>query len=129
MIHVRIAGHRVDSHKNGVAIRRAFGRILDANGAVGAGFILDINLLAECARQLLGDETGADIGRSACRERDDETDRLAGIGSRLCGTRGAESEGKRRQGQCEIASGDNGSLLEETTSIPDSTLAKCHISK
>ena len=78
MKHVRIARHRVDRHKNGVAIRHAPDGILDADGAIGARFVLYINLLAERSRQFLGDEAGAHIRRPTRRKRHNEPDRLGG---------------------------------------------------
>ena len=77
--YVWIAGDRVGRNKNGVAVRRALGGVLDADGAIGARLVLDVNLLAECPRQVLGDEAGADIGRATCRKRHDEADWLGGI--------------------------------------------------
>ena len=41
MEHVRITCDRIDGNKNGVAVRRALGSILDFDGAVGAGLVLD----------------------------------------------------------------------------------------
>ena len=79
MEYVRIARDRVDRDKNGVAVRRALGGVLDPDGAIGARLVLDVNLLAECARQVLGDEAGADIGRAACRKRHDEADWFGGV--------------------------------------------------
>ena len=79
MEYVWIAGDRVDRNKDSVAVRRTFGGVLDTNGAVGTRFVLDVNLLAECPRQVLGDEAGAHIGRATRRERHDKADRLGGI--------------------------------------------------
>jgi len=60
---------RVGPNQNGVAVRRAPGGSLDADRAVGAGLVLDIDLLTE--RNATGgsaDHTGGDVGRSAGRE-------------------------------------------------------------
>src|SRR6476659_4859580 len=70
---------RVDSNEDGVAIRRALGRRLNADGSIGARFVFNIHLLADRARQVFGDDAGAHVGRPTCRKRYDEPDWLGGI--------------------------------------------------
>lgn len=69
----------VGRNKNGVAVRRTLGGVLDANGAIGARLVLDVNLLAERPRQVFGDEAGAYIGRATRWKRHDEADWPGGI--------------------------------------------------
>ena len=98
---MRIAGNGVGCDQNGVAIRRALGRRLDADVAVGTGLVLDIDLLAEGARQVLADQPRRDIGRAARRKRHDEPDRLRwirlGVGA---GERGSGRKGRERSAGC-----------------------------
>ena len=107
---MRIAGDRVGRDKNGVAVRRTLGGVLDADGAVGARLVLDVDLLAECPRQVLGDQAGAHIGRAARRKRHDETDRLGGIGLGVRGPGPGRGERQRRQRQRKMPPGDHGPL-------------------
>jgi hypothetical protein len=72
LVDVRVAADDIARNQDRVAIRRAFRRGLDANVAVGAGPILDDDLLLQAARQVLTDEAGAHVGGAAGRERHDE---------------------------------------------------------
>ena len=75
LVDMRIADDRFRHDQDGVAVRRSLGGELDAEIAVGAGLVLDHDLLAEHARQMLADEPGRDVGRAARRERHDHLDR------------------------------------------------------
>ena len=72
---VRRARHLVRRDQDRVAVRRALGGELEADVAAAARFVLDHDLLAEHARQVIGDGAGADVGRAAGREGHDEMDR------------------------------------------------------
>ena len=55
---------------------------LDAEIAAGAGQVLDIDLLAPCARQPLRHHAADDVGRTAGRKRHDHADFMIRIGVR-----------------------------------------------
>src|SRR6476659_9486087 len=76
-VDVRIAAQGIGCDQHRVAIRGRLCRGLDADIAVGAGLVLDDDLLPQTARQILADEAGAHVGRAAGRERYDETNRPA----------------------------------------------------
>jgi hypothetical protein len=50
LVDMRVAAHRIAGNQDRIAVRRAFGRGLDADVAVGAGLVLDHDLLMEAAR-------------------------------------------------------------------------------
>jgi hypothetical protein len=68
-----------------IAVGRGAGGERGADGAARAGMVLDIKLLAERFRQLLGDQPAELIGAAARREGDDD----------LYGTRGPVLRGCR----------------------------------
>ena len=67
--HVRRARHLVRRDQHRVAVRRALGGEFEADVAAAARLVLDHDLLAEHARQVIGDGAGADVGRAAGRDR------------------------------------------------------------
>ena len=102
LVDVRVAAHRLGPNEDCVAVGRALGDALDPEIAVGAGFVLHHDLLAERPRQVLGDDAGADIGRAAGRERHDEVDRAGRPVFRRRGERSGEDDDQ--------GSGDNAGI-------------------
>ena len=69
-----------------VAVGLGLHQRLQADGAVGAAAVLDVDLLAEPVRQVLGDQPGDEIGAAAGRERHDHLDRPSAA-AQPCATR------------------------------------------
>jgi len=77
---------RDGAHKNGVAVGCRAGDRGRAEVAAGSGAVLDDDGLAQQLAHLLADEARDDVGRAACRERDDQRDRPARESRlRVCG--------------------------------------------
>ncbi len=93
------AGQR--AHQQRVAVRRRLGDQVRADIASGACAVVDHDLLAERARQALGQRTADDIGGTAGRVRHHEADRLVGIVVGRGQGRGQQKAGasQRRQQQ------------------------------
>jgi hypothetical protein len=66
-----------------------------ADGAAGAGLVLDDHRLPPRFGEALPDDAAEDVGAAAGRERDDQVDRLVGVGLRRC--RSGEAHGQARQ--------------------------------
>ena len=58
-----------------IAVGVGLGDVVGADGAGGAGPVLDIDALAERRRHLVGDQAADEIGRSPGREGDHDADR------------------------------------------------------
>jgi hypothetical protein len=76
---------------DGVAVRRRFGNVVQAEHPARARPVLHDDLLAEALGHLRRDEARHDVGGVPRRERDDDADRLARIGLRA-GTRAREQQ-------------------------------------
>src|SRR5215204_1355574 len=66
---MRIADDRIRSDQNGVAVRLASSGAINSNIPVRACSVLNKDLLAKAAREVVGDEASRDIGRPACCKR------------------------------------------------------------
>src|SRR5215216_2808891 len=64
---MRCAGDEIRSNEDRIAIRSAFGAGFDTDNAGRARLVLDVDLLAEGARQIVGDRPRCDVGRAAGR--------------------------------------------------------------
>src|SRR4029077_3348677 len=67
-----------------VAVRCSSGHRMRANCTTRAGAIFDDDRLAESDAEFVGDRTGDDIARTACRVGNDDLDRTARIGLAPC---------------------------------------------
>ena len=72
----------VDRHQQRVAVGAGLGDRLRADDGVGAGAVVDDDLLAEVLAHLLADQPAEEIGRPARRERHDQRDLARRIGLR-----------------------------------------------
>jgi hypothetical protein len=80
----------------GVAVGRRLRRHVRADGAAGAGLVLDHDRLAEALAQLLRHDARDDVGGAARREADHQLHRTVGvIGLRRCDG-GRQREQQRR---------------------------------
>ena len=68
----------VDRQQQRVAVGLGLGHGLGADDGVGAGAVVDDDLLAEVLAHLLADQPAEHVGRSARRERHDQRDRATG---------------------------------------------------
>ena len=69
-------------HQDRRAVGRGTGDLGHADIAAGAGTVLDIELLAEALRQLVGQQPRHEVARAAGGERRDDLHRMGGIGDR-----------------------------------------------
>ena len=86
-----------------VAVGRRARDPADADGAAGAGRVLDDDGLAERAAHALGHDAGDGVGRTAGRERHDHGDRPRRIGLRVRGgdaSKRGERDRKQRMSHC-----------------------------
>ena len=65
---------------NGVAIGGGCHQGLQTDDAVGAGAVVDDDLLADSFRELLADDARHEIGAAAGREHHDHADGFVGVG-------------------------------------------------
>ncbi|MCY1531947.1 hypothetical protein D9M68_671870 [compost metagenome] len=80
----RVGRHGADrGDAEGVAIRRGLGQRIGADRAAAAAAVFHHHRLAQLAAQAVGDRARDDVGGAAGRERDDQADRLGGVGLRL----------------------------------------------
>src|SRR5215207_2519848 len=71
---MRIADDRIRSDQNGVAVRLASSGAFNSNIPVRACSVLNKDLLAKAAREVVRDEASCDIGRPACCKRNHDAD-------------------------------------------------------
>ena len=91
-----VGAERRDS--DGVTVRRRARDGVRPDGAARAGTVVDDDLLAEPHPELLRDDAGGDIGRTAGRERHDHADRLVRPVDHVPGAR-RSGYGERHKGQ------------------------------
>ena len=84
----RVGDHRGRRQQDGVAVGFRLGDDLGADDGAAARLVLDDHRLAQQSGELLGDDAGGGVGRSARRIGHDETDGPLGKGLRAAG--GAE---------------------------------------
>ncbi|MNN47293.1 hypothetical protein D3C81_1617090 [compost metagenome] len=91
---------RRGQHQQRVTIGRGLGHGFSADGARGAGAVVDHHGLLQVLAHFLADDAGSGVGRAAGRERHDEPDRLVRVA--LLGQRGRGGQRQRgRDGQRE----------------------------
>ena len=84
----RIDDHcRVECHQQRVAVGIGLGDHVGADIAVGAGAVVDDDLLAECFAEFLADGARQRVGRTAGSVGHDQPDRFVRIGLGMAGMR------------------------------------------
>ena len=91
------------AHQDGVAVGIGAHRAGRADGAAGAGDVLDDDLLAQRVRHVIADDAGGDVGRASGRERHDQRDRARGIVLRARNERQYRQRGNARRQMQELS--------------------------
>ena len=94
-------GHgRLRGQHQGGAVGRRLGEHVGSDKPAGAGAVVDQHGAERAAGKLLGDEAGRDVIAAACREADQNADRLGGEARRLgAGTPRLDHESSRGGGR------------------------------